>query len=87
MPKFAADIPAYVTVRFEARDEAHAREIIARTLETWEYNIGEDRFLNDPSPQEREEGEPLLELSSAITIYGQGIDKHCDVQVCVAEEE
>jgi hypothetical protein len=60
MKTYSADIPAYVTLRFEARDEAHAREIL-KGFETYGVDLGSNEF-------EIEKG---IMLSPGITLYPQ----------------
>lgn len=81
MKTFAVDLPAYVTVRLQARDEAHAREIVAEHLADFDFEVAADEqeMLGAPDG-------PSLMLSPAVSIYGAGIEAKPADQLFFHEE-
>lgn len=76
MRQFQADVPAYITLRFLARDEEHAREILKR-FELVAHEFGDDCTESEVAG---------VLVSPAITIYSNGIDKRPEVQVALMDE-
>lgn len=71
MKSFAVDIPAYVTVRFEARDEAHAKEIIAAMGDGDKVCIDLCPGSGDGFDIDEEANHPA-QLSPCLTVFSGG---------------
>jgi hypothetical protein len=79
MPKFMADIPAYVTVRFEAKDEDDARRILLENFDKAGIECGASDIAIDADGD--------VSMSPAITLYPSGIETPPDKQMTIFDDD